>query len=152
MSMNACYGKSLYNNANGAVSVSVGPAKYQRGLIDDTSILLQVMVCTIRQQSIIWANTNPNRCRHMSSPGRYELTTLRIKSDKDINEISSTFQEVCTCFLLCVIFCSGLVPVMLTLSWRVTSLTSRHAKEYRSAIKASLKKEYSLKIYIYIYI
>ena len=35
MLINACYGKSLYNNANGAVSVSVGPAKYQRSLLDD---------------------------------------------------------------------------------------------------------------------
>ena len=39
----------------------------------EKSTLVQVMLGTLRQQAITWANVDPNLCCHMASLGNNEL-------------------------------------------------------------------------------
>ena len=43
---------------------------------NDKSTLVQVMAGAVRQQSITWANVDPDLCRHMVSLGQNELMVI----------------------------------------------------------------------------
>ena len=51
--------------------------------IDDKPTLVQVMVGAIRQQSITWANVDPNICHHMAWLGLNELIHNKVSCQAD---------------------------------------------------------------------